>query len=64
MRVARIEWDGRVAGDLAGAIRAARPDPEEVGPAVAEIIREVANRGDEAVRELTRRLDGIEVVAG
>ena len=64
MRVARIEWDGRAAGDLAGAIRAARPDPEEVGPAVAEIIREVADRGDEAVRELTRRLDGIEVVAG
>jgi histidinol dehydrogenase len=64
MRVERIEWDGRAAGELAGAIRAARPDPEEVGPAVAEIIREVADRGDEAVRELTRRLDGIEVAAG
>ena len=47
MRVERIEWDGRAAGELAGAIRAARPDPEEVGPAVAEIIRKVANRGHE-----------------
>jgi histidinol dehydrogenase len=63
MRVERIEWDGRAAGELAGAIRAARPDPEEVGPAVAEIIREVADRGDEAVRELTRRFDGVEVAA-
>ena len=64
MRVERIEWDGRAAGRLAGAIRAARPNAEEVGPAVAEIIREVADRGDEAVRELTRRLDGVEVTAG
>jgi histidinol dehydrogenase len=64
MRVERIEWDGRSPGELAGAVRAARPDPEEVGPAVAEIIREVAGRGDEAVRELTRRFDGVEVAAG
>ena len=64
MRVERIEWDGRAAGELAGAIRAARPNAEEVGPAVAEIIREVADRGDEVVRELTRRLDGVEVTAG
>jgi histidinol dehydrogenase len=64
MRVERIEWDGGSPGELAGAIRAARPDPEEVGPAVAEIIREVADRGDEAVRELTRRFDGVEVAAG
>jgi histidinol dehydrogenase len=64
MRVERIEWDGRAAGGLAGAIRAARPDPEEVHPAVAEIIRAVGDHGDEAVRELTRRLDGVEVAAG
>jgi histidinol dehydrogenase len=64
MRVERIEWDGGSPGELAGAIRAARPDPKEVGPAVAEIIREVADRGDEAVRELTRRFDGVEVAAG
>jgi histidinol dehydrogenase len=56
----RTEWDG---GDVVGTargLRAAQPRPEEVASAVFEIIDEVARRRDEALRALSRRLDGVE----
>ena len=64
MRVERIEWDGRDAAGIARVLRDDRPDPEEVSGVVAEIVHEVAERGDGAVRELTRRLDGVELGPG
>ena len=64
MRIERIEWDGRDAAEMARVLRDRRPDPEEVSGVVAEIVHEVAERGDGAVRELTRRLDGVELGPG
>ncbi|HZA89248.1 MAG TPA: histidinol dehydrogenase [Solirubrobacterales bacterium] len=64
MRIERIEWDGRDAAEMARALRDDRPDQEEVSGAVAEIVHEVAERGDGAVRELTRRFDGVELGPG
>jgi histidinol dehydrogenase len=61
MRVERIDWDGSDAAGLARDLRARRPDPEDVAPAVAEIVRDVERRGDTALRELTERLDGVEL---
>jgi histidinol dehydrogenase len=61
LRVERMEWDGRDAAALARALRAASPDPGQVSGAVAEIVRDVGERGDEAVSELTRRLDGVDL---
>jgi histidinol dehydrogenase len=43
------------------ALRAAAAPPAEVGPAVARIIGEVRARGDQAVRDLTRRFDGADL---
>jgi histidinol dehydrogenase len=60
VRLNRSEWDG---GDVVGAargLRAAQPRPEEVASAVFEIIDQVARRRDEALRDLSRRLDGVE----
>lgn len=39
---------------------AARAADEAVARAVAEVLREVRTRGDEALREFTRRFDGVE----
>jgi histidinol dehydrogenase len=64
VRVQRIDWDGRDAAEMARALRDTGPDPEEVTGVVAEIVREVRERGDDAVRELTRRLDGVDLATG
>ncbi|HWE26047.1 MAG TPA: histidinol dehydrogenase [Myxococcales bacterium] len=40
------------------ALRASAAPPADVAPAVARIVAEVRSRGDEALRELTRRFDG------
>jgi histidinol dehydrogenase len=61
LRVERIQWDGRDAAALARALRAASPDLGQVSGAVAEIVRDVGERGEEAVSELTRRLDGVDL---
>ena len=42
----------------ASALRAASLPPPEVAQAVARIVADVRARGDEAVRELTRKFDG------
>jgi histidinol dehydrogenase len=60
MKVERYEWDGADAAAVAARLRAARPRPEEVAGAVSRIIAEVADGGDAALRELARRLDGVE----
>jgi histidinol dehydrogenase len=60
MRVQRVEWDGLDAAAMARALRAAQPSPAELGAAVAEIVGDVERRGDEAVCELTQRLDSVE----
>ncbi|MGH2993581.1 MAG: histidinol dehydrogenase [Solirubrobacterales bacterium] len=62
MRVERTEWDGRDAAAQARALRATVPAPEEVADTVTGILAEVADRGDEALRELSARLDGVESV--
>jgi histidinol dehydrogenase len=58
--LARIDLRGTF-GDLREAL--SRPDDEgpDVGAAVAGIIADVRARGDVAVRELTARLDGVEL---
>jgi histidinol dehydrogenase len=55
----RLTIDG-----VAGAVRTLRPSPqrrEDVAASVADILEMVRNGGDEAVRRLTRRLDGVDV---
>jgi histidinol dehydrogenase len=64
VKVERIEWDGLNAAEMARALRDHRPDPDEVSGVVAEIVHEVAERGDGAVRELTRSLDGVDPGTG
>jgi len=60
MRVDRTDWDGSDAPALARALREAQPRPDDVAATVARIVAEVAARGDAALRELARRLDGVE----
>jgi histidinol dehydrogenase len=60
MRVVRTDWDGSDAPALARALREAQPRPDDVAAAVTGILAEVAAQGDAALRELARRLDGIE----
>ena len=45
----------------ASALRAAAAPPKEIAPAVARIVADVRSRGDQAVRELTRRFDGADL---
>jgi histidinol dehydrogenase len=50
--------------DVVGAVRTLRPSPgrrEDVAASVADIVEMVRNGGDEAVRRLTSRLDGVDV---
>jgi histidinol dehydrogenase len=50
--------------DVAGAVRTLRPSSarrEDVAAAVADIVEMVRHGGDEAVRRLTLRLDGVDV---
>jgi len=62
--VERVKWDGRDAAGMARALRSELPDVEQVAETVAGIVAEVGERGDEAVRELTARLDGVEPANG
>ena len=56
MRVSRHEYPGVEPAD----VRALAPAPANVREAVAEIVDDVRVRGDDAVREWTRRLDDTE----
>ena len=60
MKVERYEWESADAAAVAAELRGARPQPQEVTGAVAQIVAEVAHGGDAALRELTQRLDGLE----
>jgi histidinol dehydrogenase len=60
VRIERREWDGSQATLLAGELRAAAAPPSELARGVAEIITQVAERGDEALAELTARFDATE----
>ena len=60
MRVERVEWDGRDAAAAARELRAKQPQPEQVSAAVAGIVRDVEQRGDDAVAGLTQRLDSVD----
>src|SRR5436305_17994 len=58
----RLDVRGRTGGDLASAL--ARPDAdggEAPLRAVREIIADVRKRGDDALRDLTARFDGVEL---
>src|SRR5438270_13899646 len=57
----RLDLRGRSGDDLASAL--ARPEPGGDGPldAVREIIADVRKRGDDALRDLTARFDGVEL---
>jgi histidinol dehydrogenase len=58
----RLDLRGRTGGDLASAL--ARPDAdggEGALEAVRDIIADVRKRGDDALRDLTARFDGVEV---
>ena len=57
MRISRFEWDGSDPELIASEIRDLAPPLEEVSDAVREIVRDVRERGDEAVLELTARHD-------
>jgi histidinol dehydrogenase len=62
VRVRRLGLSkGRSAEDLAREIRALTPPPEHVREAVAEIVEDVREHGDEAVRRWTKRFDGAEL---
>jgi histidinol dehydrogenase len=60
VRISRFEWDGAEAELLASEIRDLAPPLEEVSDAVRQIVRDVRERGDEAVLELTSRHDATE----
>ena len=64
MRIERMSWDGSDLASAARGLRAAGPAPAQVADEVAEIIAEVREGGDDALGELTRRLDGPESVPG
>jgi histidinol dehydrogenase len=55
----RLEWSSATHDARAAWIRALRPDPTSVD--VAPILQAVRQRGDDAVRELTRRFDGVDL---
>jgi histidinol dehydrogenase len=60
VKVEWVRWDGADAESAARSLRATQPEPEEVTAAVAQIVRDVARRGDAAVRELTQRIDSVQ----
>jgi histidinol dehydrogenase len=41
--------------------RVQQADPGEIGETVAEVVKTVRERGDEALREYTKRFDGVEI---
>jgi len=58
----RLPWNDDVTVTVA-ALRGLAPPPREVQAAVAAIVADVRARGDQAVREQTLRLDGVELPA-
>ena len=56
MKIERFEWDGSGARALASRMRALSPPQEEVADTVREIVTSVRDRGDEALREIVKRL--------
>jgi histidinol dehydrogenase len=58
VRIERIEWDGVDARALAKRIRSLAPAQDEVTGDVAEIVADVRERGDEALREVAERPGG------
>jgi len=56
-RVHRADYDSLGAAGVAGRLRGLVPDAASVATAVAYIVTEVRERGDEAVIEYTRRFD-------
>jgi histidinol dehydrogenase len=60
VRIKRFEWDGENSALIASEIRDLAPPLEEVSGEVRAIVRDVRERGDEAVLELTARHDATE----
>ena len=60
MRIRRVDWDGTDAAELVRELRAAAKKPEGLRERVAQIVADVRERGDAAVRELTGELDATE----
>lgn len=60
MRIERVSWDGADAADRASALRERLTEPSDLRERVAEIIADVSERGDEALRDLTGRFDATE----
>ncbi len=58
----QLPWNDDVSVTVAE-LRGFAPPPDEVRAAVAAIVADVRERGDEAVREQTARLDGVELPA-
>jgi histidinol dehydrogenase len=61
MRVERISWDGADAPSQAATLRASQAVADDVLADTARIVADVRARGDAALRELTARLDALEV---
>jgi histidinol dehydrogenase len=59
MRISRFDWDGRDPTGLAAELRSLQPPLAEVAEGVADLIAQVAERGDQAVLELDARFSGI-----
>src|SRR5215211_1735967 len=64
MKIARYTWDGADPELLASEIRELVPPLDEVTNDVAAIVRDVRERGDEAVLELTARHDATDSPPG
>ena len=58
MKVTSFEWDGSEPRTIAGEIRTLQPALGEVGDAVARLIAEVREGGDEALVEIEARFGG------
>ncbi|MGI8633645.1 MAG: histidinol dehydrogenase [Solirubrobacterales bacterium] len=53
----RIRWDGEDAATMAAGLRGQVSEPASVAPTVTDVIAQIRARGDDAVRELSRRYD-------
>ena len=61
MRVQRISWDGADAAAQAATLRGSQAGAQDVLADTARIVADVRACGDAALRELTARLDAVEV---
>ncbi len=61
MRLVRLDLEPGEEAEAAAAVRALSPPPPAVEEDVGAIVRAVRERGDDALRELTARLDGADV---